>query len=504
MCPNRKAFTLVEMLVALAVSSIVIIAAYASYDMVKTQYEKNIDIADIHTSGRAVMRIIERDIRMAGYEHQDSSGNKIFSTGITSQLVLSESNNACCDGVSVIYDHPTDTTDGVERRRITYSVIEFPGEEEVDYELLDSDVARYRLYKKTDVLGRDGIILATEESGTKQVLADFVEDLQFINVENNSILYVGDSIASRVWAYNPATGLGSTFGVSDISHTSGMAYNSDDEELYIGDHYLSQNISIYSPAEESSRFITASGIGRVFDMAFGSDKKLYVADETSNNVWVYNPSTGLSNNFRVSGISGNIESMASGPNGKLYFSDRSNLAIYDPLTGSTTVVGISGGTFFRSMTSGYGDNLYWNRGGSGDLNIGIYNPETRSSSSFSVTIGFDRIGSMTLSPNGKLYISESDTRNILIYDLLTDTSTIIDSGLSRNGKMTIRTNMSGQESLVNIKLTLRSKNKRYSENKIYTKAVDEEHHIGNYNFEFNDKYKRDVFFSTVAVRNMLL
>jgi len=52
---NRKAFTLVEMLVALAVSSIVIIAAYASYDMVKTQYEKNIGIADMHTSGRAIM-----------------------------------------------------------------------------------------------------------------------------------------------------------------------------------------------------------------------------------------------------------------------------------------------------------------------------------------------------------------------------------------------------------------------------------------------------------------
>ena len=51
---------------------------------------------------------------------------------------------------------------------------------------------------------------------------------------------------------------------------------------------------------------------------------------------------------------------------------------------------------------------------------------------------------------------------------------------------------------------MRSKNKQYSENKPYTKVIDEEHHIGNYNFEFNDKYKRDVFFSTVAVRNMLL
>ena len=33
-----RAFTLVEMLVALAVSSIIIVATYASYDLVATQY----------------------------------------------------------------------------------------------------------------------------------------------------------------------------------------------------------------------------------------------------------------------------------------------------------------------------------------------------------------------------------------------------------------------------------------------------------------------------------
>ena len=70
--------------------------------------------------------------------------------------------------------------------------------------------------------------------------------------------------------------------------------------------------------------------------------------------------------------------------------------------------------------------------------------------------------------------------------------------------MAIISNTTGVVSLVNIKLTLRSKNKHHPDNKTYTKTVDEEHHIGDYNFEFNDKYKRDVFFSTVAVRNMLL
>ena len=333
MFQSRKAFTLVEMLVALAVSSIVIIATYASYDMVKTQYEKNIDIADTHTSGRAVIRIIERDIRMAGYEHRDSSGDKSFSAGITNKLVLTESDNACCDGVSVIYDQPTDIEDGVERRRITYSVREFPGtEEEIDYRLLDGEVTRYRLYKKIDVLGRGGTILPAEESGTNQVLADFVEDLQFVNIVENNLLYLAGE-TGVIRKYNITTGV-----------------------------EISPPISITWPNKPSISI---------------NDGVLYLAGETGV-IRKYNITTGVE--------------------------------ISPPIS------------------------ITW----------------------------------------------------------------------PTKPTIAINNESIGKESLVNIKLTLRSKNKQHTADRTYTKEADEEHHIGNYNFEFDDKYKRDVFFSTVAVRNMLL
>ncbi len=432
---NRKAFTLVEMLVALAVSSIVIIAAYASYDMVKTQYEKNIGIADMHTSGRAVMRIIERDIRMAGYEHQDSSGNKIFSTGITSQLVLSESNNACCDGVSVIYDHPTDTTDGVERRRITYSVIEFPGEEEVDYELLDSDTTRYRLYKQIDIIGEDGVIFPTEEIGTEQVLADFVDDLQFVNITNIYNLYTGSN-TGVIRAYNPATG---EWGIQEINRN-------------IGGTLIDANA-----------------------LAFGPDGLLYTGASIGGIIRIYNPATGewgiQEINRNISGAVIGVSALAFGPDGLLYTGSNTGvIRAYNPATGEWGIQEINrniGGTLIDANALAFGpDGLLYTGASIGGI-IRIYNPAT-----------------------GEWGIQEIN-RNI--------SGVVI--GVSA---LAFKNNRTGKESLVNIKLTLRSKNKQHTKDKTYTKESDEEHHIGNYNFEFNDKYKRDVFFSTVAVRNMLL
>ena len=71
---NKKAFTLGARLVALAVSAVIISATYASFELIQKQYKKNIDVTQLHTSGRAVMQILEREIRMAGYEFRDGNG----------------------------------------------------------------------------------------------------------------------------------------------------------------------------------------------------------------------------------------------------------------------------------------------------------------------------------------------------------------------------------------------------------------------------------------------
>ena len=117
---NTKAFTLVEMIVAMAVSTIIIAATYASYDLVATQYKKNIDVAEMHTSGRAVMQMNERDIRMAAFEYRDNDA-KVTYGSITGPLVIKDSGDQCCDEVTVIYDYYDEDSKKVERIRITYS-----------------------------------------------------------------------------------------------------------------------------------------------------------------------------------------------------------------------------------------------------------------------------------------------------------------------------------------------------------------------------------------------
>ena len=203
---KRKAFTLVEMLVALAVGAIVIMATYASYEMVNTQYRKNIDIANMHTSGRSIMQIIERDVRMAGFEYRHTSGTnkgkKAFSGSITTPLDIKDSGNKCCDEVTVVYDHAQDVLDWkgrvvsnkVERIRVRYWA-------EIH---LSNKGNRHRLYKQKDILGQNQKILAKPKLGNKEVMADYIEDLQLVNTVRLSDLYIGSN-SGIVTIYNPTT-----------------------------------------------------------------------------------------------------------------------------------------------------------------------------------------------------------------------------------------------------------------------------------------------------------
>jgi len=251
---NTKAFTLVEMIVAMAVSTIIIAATYASYDLVATQYKKNIDVAEMHTSGRAIMQMIERDVRMAGFEYLDNDA-KVTYGSITGPLVIKDSGDKCCDEVAVIYDYYDEDSKKVERIKITYSAGPHPrnkgGGDKYD---------RYRLYKQIDVLGRNNAILANPIIGSKDLLGDFVEDFQIANIIVNSSLYRGSN-GANIQIIDPTTK--KTVGSIGSGRTTTLAFGPDGL-LYQGRN--GSNISIFDP--KTKKTVGWIGSGRTTALAF--------------------------------------------------------------------------------------------------------------------------------------------------------------------------------------------------------------------------------------------
>ncbi len=165
---REQGFTLVELMVAMVVGSIAIASAYASYDVIAKQYEKVKGVTEMQSSSRSIMRMIERDIRMAGFKWRDNKGAITYGS-ISEPIKITDSGNKCCDAVTVIYDYRDEASNKVERVQIRYWVADYAG----------SSGTRGRLFRKTDILGRNKKILLKSINGNDDVLADYVEDLQF-------------------------------------------------------------------------------------------------------------------------------------------------------------------------------------------------------------------------------------------------------------------------------------------------------------------------------------
>ena len=175
----KKSFSLVEMIVAMAVSAIIVAATYSSYELVANQYKKNADIAELHSSGRSIMQMIEREVRMAGFAYRDGNGTVTYG-GISAPLVIKDSGNKCCDEVTLIYDKVNDVLDW-KGRIVSTSVdrikIRFWAEAHSS-----NKGDRFRLYKQKTILGRNNALLSSPIVSNEEVMADYIEDFQISNI----------------------------------------------------------------------------------------------------------------------------------------------------------------------------------------------------------------------------------------------------------------------------------------------------------------------------------
>jgi type IV pilus assembly protein PilW len=64
----QKSFTLIELLIAMVISSVVMAAIYATYNAQLKSYVMQQKVVEMHQNARAAMYILERELRLAGYD----------------------------------------------------------------------------------------------------------------------------------------------------------------------------------------------------------------------------------------------------------------------------------------------------------------------------------------------------------------------------------------------------------------------------------------------------
>lgn len=149
---NNSGLTLIEILVGVVVSSIMLMAMYTSYSVVNKSFSKVNDRAKISSSGRDIVELLMRDIRMAGFKYILGTNAFDFPTRSYLQfiggdttvalshdaIIIESGENAlgyggetfvrhkgthqCCDRIHIVYDdfNQNDAVQPYKRYKATY------------------------------------------------------------------------------------------------------------------------------------------------------------------------------------------------------------------------------------------------------------------------------------------------------------------------------------------------------------------------------------------------
>ena len=189
---NIKGITLIEILIGIVVSSIMMGAMYTTYSAVNNTYNQVTDRAKISQSGRDVLGMMVRDVRMAGFKYFNDT-IKTSNEHIPILITKSGSSGKCCDQMDIVYGDvsinstSTPVTYTYSRYKITYS-----GKAST---LLNKTTGKpidaYAVYKSKKLWNASSSSWEVPSSNDKFYndikVVDYVVDLEFVPIDEKGL-----------------------------------------------------------------------------------------------------------------------------------------------------------------------------------------------------------------------------------------------------------------------------------------------------------------------------
>ena len=209
---NIAGLTLIEMMIGVIITSIIMAAMYTTYSVVNKTYSQVTDRAKISRSGRDIIEMLMRDVRMSGFTYFLGINDRSYPTetyleflggdvapidshdpliiiknqlgharlpagSMPTPVTKWDTDDMCCDKIHIVYDdfNQNDATQPYKRYKVTYYAI--PTSEGTDQ--------RYAVYKakeswKQPLTSNTGTWDSNCSECYSELIRDHVVDMEFI------------------------------------------------------------------------------------------------------------------------------------------------------------------------------------------------------------------------------------------------------------------------------------------------------------------------------------
>ncbi len=210
-------YSLLELMLAVAVGSIVLAATYASYVTISKQYNRIAAISEVQNNGNGALNFVTRQIRMAGYIFYDDNMLSKFGS-ITTPVALTDSGDSiCCDSITIIYDQSAD----IRLKKEFYVATKTDTNPRI----------RNALYVKTSTWNGT----SWDISPNSDLVADFIDNFQVIGKNPNSSGI--PTIIDISMTFESKTALDKTYSFTSPNYNAGNYIYSANDKYYRDNFY---------------------------------------------------------------------------------------------------------------------------------------------------------------------------------------------------------------------------------------------------------------------------